>query len=357
MEPNGGDTPRHPMAFPHASSASRAGPALANFVRSLRKAASFGYSKASAGVVDAAGTTRRYSAVTSPCRSSPGPGFAARGARDPETRRRRSAGESGDVGRRPGGVPGTKMRTTRRDKEDEARKEDAAHRARVLTARLLQWRFANARLEKAMARAASGAQGKLLYAWLRVAELRNIHAAKQIVAQRWRQKIKLGRPLRTQIALLGTWEPLGESHADAVVELGRVLSAAAASLPLTDGAQVHVRNGLSLPPCCVSDRSALVKISMILHTYLQLQTSLSLELLHETLLACVRTVDEIEANTGMFYATGGVVGSAAVELAGTIRQEIAGLEEAMRLSTILTGFLVQEVSLRANLVQAMQKID
>uniref|UniRef100_A0ACD5Z6E8 Uncharacterized protein n=1 Tax=Avena sativa TaxID=4498 RepID=A0ACD5Z6E8_AVESA len=325
MEPNGGDTPRHPMAFPHASSASRAGPALANFVRSLRKAASFGYSKASAGVVDAAGTTRRYSAVTSPCRSSPGPGFAARGARDPETRRRRSAGESGDVGRRPGGVPGTKMRTTRRDKEDEARKEDAAHRARVLTARLLQWRFANARLEKAMARAASGAQGKLLYAWLRVAELRNIHAAKQIVAQRWRQKIKLGRPLRTQIALLGTWEPLGESHADAVVELGRVLSAAAASLPLTDGAQVH--------------------------------TSLSLELLHETLLACVRTVDEIEANTGMFYATGGVVGSAAVELAGTIRQEIAGLEEAMRLSTILTGFLVQEVSLRANLVQAMQKID
>uniref|UniRef100_A0ACD5ZK42 Uncharacterized protein n=1 Tax=Avena sativa TaxID=4498 RepID=A0ACD5ZK42_AVESA len=316
------------------SSASRAAPAAfstVNFVRSLRKAASFGYRKVSAGVsADAAGTstTRRYSspdvAVMSPSgRSSPGPGFAAsaRGACDPQTRRRRSAGgESGDVGRR-SGVPGETL--TRRNKEDEARKEDAAHRARVLAARLLQWRFANARLEKAMSRAASRAQGKLLYAWLRVAELRNIHAAKRIVAQRWRQKIKLGRPLRAQIALLGTWEPVGESHADAVAELGRVLSAAAASLPLTDGAQVHT----------------------------------TLDLLHETMLACLRTVDEIEANTGMFYATGGVTGSAAGELGSTIRQEIAGLEEAMRLSTIITGFLVQDVSLRANLVQTNQKID
>jgi hypothetical protein len=220
-------------------------------VRSLRKAASFSYRKASAGVADAVGTTRRHSAdaaVMSPCRSSPESGFARR--------RRRSTGE-------PGKTP------TRRSKE-EARKEDAAHRARVLAARLLQWRFTNARLEKAMARATSaaqvshaylrmrflvytitshthmmgvawGMQRKLFYAWLRVAELRNIHAAKQIVAQRWRQKIKLGRVLRTQLPLLGTWEePIGESHADAVAELGRVLSAASASLPLTDGAQVRV---------------------------------------------------------------------------------------------------------------------
>ncbi|KAM0850802.1 hypothetical protein ACQ4PT_052843 [Festuca glaucescens] len=311
-------TPRHPMASPQCvhrspSSASQAAPAFstANFVRSLRKAASFGYRKTgAAGVVDAVGTTRRHGAdaavMSSPCRSSPEPRYA--------TRRRRSTGEPEDVGRR-SAVPG-KMATTR-----SSREEDAAHRARVLTARLLQWRFTNARLEKAMARATSAAQKKLFYAWLRVAELRNIHAAKMIVAQRWRQKVKLGRLLRTQLPLLGTWEPVGGSHAGAVAELGRVLSAAAASLPLTDGAQTR------------------------------------LQLLHETMLACVRAMDEIEANAAMFYATGGVTSSAAGELASTIRQEIAGLDEAMRLSRILASFLVQEASLRADLVQAKRKID
>jgi hypothetical protein len=113
-------------------------------VRSLRKAASFGYTKTgAAGVVDAVGTTRRHGAdaavmMSSPCRSSPQRGYA--------TRRRRSTGEPEDVGRRSVVVP-RKMATTR-----SSREEDAAHRARVLAARLLQWRFTNARLEKAMAR-------------------------------------------------------------------------------------------------------------------------------------------------------------------------------------------------------------
>nr|AAX95213.1 hypothetical protein LOC_Os11g08740 [Oryza sativa Japonica Group]ABA91893.1 hypothetical protein LOC_Os11g08740 [Oryza sativa Japonica Group] len=43
-------------------------------------------------------------------------------------------------------------------KKEEPEKEEAAHRARMLTARLFQWRFANARMEKAMARAAITAE-------------------------------------------------------------------------------------------------------------------------------------------------------------------------------------------------------
>uniref|UniRef100_A0A452YFX2 Uncharacterized protein n=2 Tax=Aegilops tauschii TaxID=37682 RepID=A0A452YFX2_AEGTS len=38
------------------------------------------------------------------------------------------------------------------------KKEDVAHRARVLTARLMQWRLANARMEKAMTRATHAAE-------------------------------------------------------------------------------------------------------------------------------------------------------------------------------------------------------
>ncbi|XP_037474126.1 QWRF motif-containing protein 7-like [Triticum dicoccoides] len=325
MESNGASTTRHPMPSPHRlarspGSASRAAPAFstANFVRSLCKAASFGYRKPSAGVADSADTTRRRSAdtvVMSPCRSSPEPGFAARGAWDHQTRRRRSTGQSSPsegVGRGPS-VP-RKTPTT-------PKKEDVAHRARVLTARLMQWRLANARMEKAMTRATYAAESKLLYVWRRVAELRNIHTAKRIVAQRWRQKVKLGRLLRPQLPVLAAWETLGEPHSDAVADLGRVLSAASTSLPLSDGARAN------------------------------------LELLHETMLACAGTVDEIKARADMFYATGSVTSSSVDELARTMQEEMAGLEEVMRLCRIVTDLQVQEVSLRANLIQAKQKID
>jgi hypothetical protein len=119
----------------------------------------------------------------------------------------------------------------------------------------------------------------MFYVCLRVAELRNIHAAKMIVAQRWRLKVKLGRILRThQLPLLGTWEPVGKLHAGAVLELGRVLSAAAASLPLTDGAQVSLtkihRLLLPLHPASWSFKQVGYYLQLLrLRTYVQLRRS------------------------------------------------------------------------------------
>lgn len=72
-----------------------------------------------------------------------------------------------------------------------------------------------------------------------MAELRNIQAAKRIVAQRRRQKLKLARLLRPQLPLLASWELLAKPHADAVGDLSRVLSAACTSLPVADDAQVY----------------------------------------------------------------------------------------------------------------------
>ncbi|KAK1687001.1 hypothetical protein QYE76_047849 [Lolium multiflorum] len=174
-------------------------------------------------------------------------------------------------------------------------------------------------------------QNKLFYTWLRVAELRNIQAAKRIVAQRRRQKLKLARLLRPQLPLLASWEALDQPHADAVSDLTRVLSAACTSLPVTAGAQAGV------------------------------------EALHETMFACVGMVTEIEANADVFYATAGATSDTLGELARTIRQEVDGLEEAMRLARIVTRLQVggrlsdhgdmQEVSLRSNLIQARQRLD
>ncbi|KAE8796752.1 putative DUF566 domain containing family protein [Hordeum vulgare] len=359
MESAGGSIPRPQTASARrlgrsSSTASRAGAGAfaydgmraaplfssANFARSLRKAASFGHKKKpSAGDADAAAQPPRRAlsskdqntvhgvdagAVTlSPRRSPPEPGVGARqGPCWEPTRRRRSTGGASSPDESPGNkVSAGALRDVVMRKREGSEKEEAVHRARVLATRLLQWRFANARMEKAVARATSAAQNKLFYTWLRVAELRNIHAAKRIVAQRRRQKLKLERLLRPQLPLLASWESLDEPHADAVSDLARVLSAACTPLPVTAGAQVDM------------------------------------ESLHEIMFACVGTVTEIDANADMFYATAGETSGALGELARTIQQEVEGLEEAMRLSRVVTRLQMQEVSLRTNLVQAKQKRD
>lgn len=311
----------------------------ANFTRSLRKAASFAHkkpppstdvppprrtlsSKENSGSAGAAPTTDAHALLMQPRRSMPGPGAAARGPWEPP-RRRRSSNSTGmttdDAGAGKWSAGALREVMAPRRKE-EPEKEEAAHRARMLTARLLQWRFANARMERAMARATSAAENKLFYTWLRVAELRNIQAAKRIVAQRRRQKLKLACLLRPQLPLLASWESLSKPHADATADLGRVLSAACTGLPLAAGALTDA------------------------------------ESLREAVSSCAGTVDEIEATIGTFHATAGTTSGALGELARTIQQEVECLEEATRLSSIVTGLQMQELSLRANLIQARQRL-
>lgn len=306
-----------------------------NLTRSLRKAVSFAHKKPPPPSANAPPPRRALSSkenraastealLMSPHRRSMSePGAAASGPWEPTTRRRRSTGTVDEAGAGKGSssASGALREIMAPRRKEEPEKEEAAHRARMLTARLLQWRFANARMEKAMARATSAAENKLFYTWLRVAELRNIQAAKRIVAQRRRQKLKLARLLRPQLSLLASWEPLAKPHADATADLGRVLSAACTGLPLAAGARADM------------------------------------DALHETMFSCVGAVNEIEAITDMFYATAGATSGALGELARTIQQEMECLEEATRLSSIVTGLQMQEVSLRANLMQAKQRTD
>ncbi|XP_039785251.1 QWRF motif-containing protein 7-like isoform X3 [Panicum virgatum] len=260
----------------------------ANFTRSLRKAASFAHKKAppsadappprrtlsskeNSGSAGAASTADAHALPMPPRRCLPEPaGAAARGPWEP-ARRRRSSSSAGTTTTDDAGAgkwsAGALRELMALRRKEEPEKEEAAHRARMLTARLLQWRFANARMERAMARASSSAENKLFYTWLRVAELRNIQAAKRIVAQRRRQKLKLARLLRPQLPLLVAWEPLSKPHADAAAELGRALSDACTGLPLAAGARTDA------------------------------------ESLREAVSSCAGTVDEIEAMVGTFHAT------------------------------------------------------
>ncbi|CAN6305913.1 unnamed protein product [Urochloa humidicola] len=307
----------------------------ANFTRSLRKAASFAHKKPSSSDDAPPPPPRRSLSskensaggaaallMMSPRRSMPEPGAAAaRGPWEPSARRMRRSAAGTVTAANDAGAAGSALREMMAPRsKEEPEKEEAAHQARMLAARLLQWRFANARMEKAMARATSAAENKLFYTWLRVAELRNIQAAKRIVAQRRRQKLKLARLLRPQLPLLASWEPLSRPHADAAAALGAALSAACTSVPLAAGAEADV------------------------------------ESLRDAVLSCVGAVDKIEAVIDTFHATAGAASGTLGELARTIQQEVECLEEATRLSSIVTALQMQEVSLRVNLIQAKQKL-
>jgi hypothetical protein len=149
----------------------------ANFARSLRKAASFGHKKASEGDVDAAAPPLRRAlsskdqntvhaadagaVLFSPRRSLPEPGVATRQVKvplEPTRLRRSTGGTSPEEASGRGSLAGAPRETMARKTKEGPEKEEAVHRARVLSARLIQWRFANARMEMAVARSTSAAE-------------------------------------------------------------------------------------------------------------------------------------------------------------------------------------------------------
>ncbi|KAG1354460.1 QWRF motif-containing protein 7 [Cocos nucifera] len=249
------------------------------------------------------GCERSRRVVVRPCSTVPS-AWALSPGRSPESKGRA----------RVGGVLGL----FRRRKEPSAR-EEAEHHLRMLTARLLQWRFANARAEAAMESAKFKAEKKLFYAWLKVNELRNIVAAKRILIQRRKHKMKVARILYPQTQLIDQWEPHAKRHFEAVAALGRVLGTICLALPLTEGAQASM----------ISVRR---------------YTCIAMDIMRE-----------IEANFRIFYAKVESINSMLCELTSTIQQEIEGLEELMKISKMITSLEMQETSLRANMIQAMKE--
>ncbi|CAL9165177.1 unnamed protein product [Musa hybrid cultivar] len=204
-----------------------------------------------------------------------------------------------------------------RRRKEAAPGEEESHQLRLLTSRLIQWRFANARAVAAVEAARCNAEEKLFYAWLRIYELRNLVAAKRILVQRRKQKMKLPQILRPQLRLLSQWEPHAKKHVEAVATLVRLLGAAAFSLPLVEGAEA---NSVSLRRCLSSSMEAMT---------------------------------DIAATAGVFYAKVGDIDTMLYELVETIRLEIQGLEELMEMCTSVTSLEMHEVSLRAHMIQAI----
>ncbi|KAK9293302.1 hypothetical protein L1049_021294 [Liquidambar formosana] len=117
--------------------------------------------------------------------------------------------------------------------------QEEVHRFRVFHNRLLQWRFANARAEAAMAAVKIVAEDKLFSVWMRIFKTRNSIVEKRIQMQRLKHEIKLFQIINPEICLLSEWAKLESRNYEAVGKLARKLSAMSVKLPLIRGAKVE----------------------------------------------------------------------------------------------------------------------
>ncbi|KAM0935598.1 putative QWRF family protein [Dioscorea sansibarensis] len=203
-------------------------------------------------------------------------------------------------------------------KKELPAKEEDAHRLRVVYSRLLQWRFANARAETSMKARRSSAEKKLFYAWLRITELRNIVAAKRILIQRRKQKLKVLWILGPQVHVLNQWESVAKKNAEAVGALSRVLGAACLSLPLVEGAKVDMVS------------------------------------VHRHISTALNVMRNIEDTIRTFYCKIEKMTTLLGELVKTVTLEIEASEELMKTSRKAASLEMHEISVRANLIQVMK---
>ncbi|PKU80151.1 QWRF motif-containing protein 7 [Dendrobium catenatum] len=219
-----------------------------------------------------------------------------------------------------GGVGGRKrgvLSFFRRKKDAAAGREEVEHRLRVMAVRLLQWRFVNARSEAAMA--ASTAENKIFFAWLKLTELRNIVAAKRILIQRRKHKLKVIKVLNPQLNLLNRWELLARRHLEAVASLIKVLESACVSIPLVEGAKAN------------------------------------LVMVHNFIFSSMDIMLAIEAAIRTFYSKTELLKSSLCELVKIIPEEVQGLDELRNTNNLITSLEMHETSLRANLIQAKKR--
>ncbi|KAK1285474.1 hypothetical protein QJS10_CPB20g01459 [Acorus calamus] len=221
---------------------------------------------------------------------------------------------AGPVKRTSGGVLGF-FRKKKTAAAAEVVRKESVHRLRVVHSGVMQWRFANARAEAAMAAQRSLAERKLVIVWRGIARMQNAVAEKHIRMQRLKLELKLHRIIGPQIRRLRQWDENHSKHDKAFRKSVELLRAVRAPVPLVDGAHADV-------------------------VALQREVGAAMDVLQG-----------IQANFAEFYAQMERTSRLHGELGKTVRQELHGLEELFEMTAIVASLEMQERSLRANLLQ------
>ncbi|KAK8583727.1 hypothetical protein V6N13_109122 [Hibiscus sabdariffa] len=208
-----------------------------------------------------------------------------------------------------------------RQKKVSPIEEEEYHQFRLVYNRMLQWRFANARAEVAMAALDIDAQDKLFGVWLRILKKRNSTLEKRILLQKLRHEIKLHETVGPQLRLLNEWVKLEGRNLEAVSRVIRKLSAVLVRVPLVQEAKAD-ENSLS-----------------------------------EIMSTAIEVMDGIEANIlNIFSQPVEKMLYLVTELISMVEQEKQCLEEMENAITLVPPqVLVSEQSLRVHLIQAAKE--
>ncbi|KAJ8747851.1 hypothetical protein K2173_013065 [Erythroxylum novogranatense] len=139
-----------------------------------------------------------------------------------------------------GGVSGV-LRYLRQKKVSPIQEEEY-HRFRVMQNRLLQWRFANARAESAMASTNTMSKDKVFHVWLRIFNVRKSILKKRLEIQKLKHEIKLCQIMNPQMSMFDKWSKLEGKNCEALSRMTRKLSALSVKLPLEDDVKGDVQS-------------------------------------------------------------------------------------------------------------------
>ncbi|GMI76626.1 QWRF domain containing 7 [Hibiscus trionum] len=208
-----------------------------------------------------------------------------------------------------------------RQKKVSPIQEEEYHQFRVVYNRLLQWRFANARAEAAMAAVNIDSQDKLFGVWLRILKIRNSTLEKRILLHKLRHEIKLHEIVGPQLSLLTEWVKLESRNLEAVSRVIRKLSAVLVRVPLIQDAEADM------------------------------------ESMHEAMSAAIEVMDGIEANIiNIFSQPVEKILYLVTELISMVEQEKQCLEDMENAITLVPPqVLVSEQSLHVHLIQAAKE--
>ncbi|XP_071694505.1 uncharacterized protein [Rutidosis leptorrhynchoides] len=129
----------------------------------------------------------------------------------------------------------------RRGKLGEKKIVDA-HLLRMLHNKHLQWRFANAKVDAAMAVQRATALKSLYNAWVTVSKLWHSIIAKRVEMQQLKQNLKLYSVLKKQMSYLDNWDLNETDHSLSLAGAILALESSALCIPVISGAKANVRD-------------------------------------------------------------------------------------------------------------------
>ncbi|KAK1324071.1 hypothetical protein QJS10_CPA02g00305 [Acorus calamus] len=210
---------------------------------------------------------------------------------------------------------GTDCRTRRMGKSQI----EELHLSKIYYNGHLQWRFANARAEKAMVDQMRTAEKTLYSTWLSILQLRDSVTKQKIRLHLLTHNLKLSSILKGQMTYLEEWVNMDRDHSNSLSGAADALKASTLRLPVVDGATADIQK------------------------------------LEDAVASAVDVMRAIASSTLFLLSKVEKLNTLVAQLAGMTAQERALLDQCGDLLSTIAAMQVTHCSLRTNLLQLKHK--